>query len=346
MQKLFYKVYLEKQLINHPHTQQLLKRLKLTSSQPILIERLETVFNTVHKPYATKTKTLSLIIAEKRGQTVKPAPPAYGNKSSLREKHFYFIHAYNCIYSCEYCYLQGYFNSPDIVLFVNHDTILKELETHIAKTLSHSATPYFHHGEFSDSLALSHLSGELAIYFNFFKKHPHAYLELRTKSANISTLLEQAPQPNIITSFSIAPQHLITRYDKKTASLKTRLAAIKTLLDNGFPIALHLDPIIYTEHYLEHYHTLAVALRKVVGQNTHLLRHISLGTLRFAPNVWKQVNHNHPISTMTQEEWTATPGFDRKIRYPAPLRKWLLHNIKTILIKATLPADRIYYAME
>ena len=130
------------------------------------------------KPYLQKRDNLNIFIARKTGDLVKEAPPAYGKGD---EKHFYFVHAYNCIYECQYCYLQGYFNSPDLVLFVNYDEIISEMERLAIKY----PNAWFHAGEFSDSLALSDLTGELPYLHKFAEHHPTVKIELRTKSVNL-----------------------------------------------------------------------------------------------------------------------------------------------------------------
>ncbi|MBC7430208.1 MAG: hypothetical protein H7336_16460, partial [Bacteriovorax sp.] len=111
---MFEVIYVENQLINHPRVLEILK--KYPNSKVHNIDKVEDVFGRVKKPYLQKRSNLNLFLGEKKGQLVKLAPPAYGLSG---EPHYYFVHAYNCIYECNYCYLQGYFHSPDIVLYLN-----------------------------------------------------------------------------------------------------------------------------------------------------------------------------------------------------------------------------------
>ncbi len=344
LRTLFHSVYLERQLVHAPPAKRILKRLR---QEPILIDRLERVFsNERRKPYGMKARARNLIIAEKRGALVKAAPPAYGRQSAAREEHFYFIHAYNCIYACTYCYLQGYFPSPDLVLFINHAAIQKAIDETSSACLTRGGTPYFHSGEFSDSLALSALSGELESYYEFFRARPRIHLELRSKSAAISSLLALPPAANIITSFSLAPQKLVARHDIGTASLKARLAALSKLAARGYPVGVHLDPICASETLIADYRELAQALSSALGRHRDQLRHISLGTLRFAASAWKTLRQQTPFSPLLTQQWTALRGADGKLRYPRPLSKWLIQSVRNELTRAGFANECIYTAME
>ena len=182
---MFNTVFVEKD--QYQNAQELLSKIKYRDLK--VIDKIEDIWGRVKKPYLQKRTTLNLFIGRKKGQLLKEAPSAYGVGS---EKHFYYIHAYNCIYECEYCYLQGYFNSPDIVLFINHQEILNEIE----RTIEQYPDAWFHSGEFSDSLALSHITCELPGYHKLFERYPNAKLEIRTKSVNLKEILNLSPLPN------------------------------------------------------------------------------------------------------------------------------------------------------
>src|SRR6185369_6437063 len=95
--------------------------------------------------------------------------------------------------------------------YLNHEEIGEEIKR-VAREY-HELHPgvkvWFHAGEYSDSLALSHLSGELDHYFKLFKDMPDCELELRTKSVNIKELVKLSPLENVVTSFSLSPAHRV-----------------------------------------------------------------------------------------------------------------------------------------
>ena len=99
---MFNTVFVEKD--QYQSAQELLSKIKYRDLK--VIDKIEDIWGRVKKPYLQKRTTLNLFIGRKKGQLLKEAPSAYGVGS---EKHFYYIHAYNCIYECEYCYLHFYF---------------------------------------------------------------------------------------------------------------------------------------------------------------------------------------------------------------------------------------------
>lgn len=332
----FSKVFVEKQVANNPKTIEILNRVK--SPEVVELDKIEDVFGRVKKPYLQKRDSLQLFIGRKEGDLIKPAPDAYGINEGT---HFYFIHAYNCIYECEYCYLQGYFNSPDIVLFVNHDEIVEEM-TRVYEANKHKGNVWFHAGEFSDSLALASITNEFEPYWEFFKSHPNAYLELRTKSANVKPIRDLEVLDNIIVSFSMSPEVQIKKFDLKTASLKARLNAIDTLIEKGFTVGLHFDPIIYIDNFQEIYQELMENLSTRIPNKQ--LKYISLGVVRFSKNSFLEVQRNYPKSELLAEDFIKS--FDQKIRYKRPQRHWMLNKLKDICTSFNYDEEKIYFCME
>lgn len=335
----FEKIFLEEHLINHPRAKQIISRFP--NAEVKLLTKIEDVFGRVKKPYLQKRTNLNLFLGEKKGQLIKPAPPAYGFTDDL---HYYFVHAYNCIYECNYCYLQGYFQSPDIVLFLNHEEILAEIKRYsneFAKS-NPGKIIWFHAGEYSDSLALSHLTGELPEYFELFRNLSNAKLELRTKSVNIKEILKERPTSNVITSFSLAPEHRTKLNDLKTPPLKARLEAIRELHEQGHPIGIHLDPIIYDEKLEDSYEELINDLTYVIPPED--IEYVSIGVVRFTKNVYLQVTKNYPDSDFLADDFTNS--FDGKMRYNRPMRMWILGKVKSLLVDAGVPLEKIYECME
>lgn len=336
---MFEVIFIERQLISHPRVLDILK--KYPKSEIKQIDKIEDIFGRVKKPYLQKRTNLNLFLGEKKGQLVKLAPPAYGLSG---EPHYYFVHAYNCIYECNYCYLQGYFHSPDIVLYLNHEEISAEIKKVALENLSLNPLNkvWFHAGEYSDSLALTSLSGELNHYFNLFRELPDCNLELRTKSVNIRELLKETPLHNVITSFSLSPAHRIKSNDLKTPSLKHRLEAISQLDKAGFPIAIHFDPIIYDDIFIESYEELIDQL--LLNISPEKIRYISLGVVRFTKEVFQKVQKNYPDSDLLAQEFIRS--FDNKIRYNRPMRQWMLSKIKQLLVERNISTECIYQCME
>jgi spore photoproduct lyase len=330
---MFKNILIEKSLISFPQVERIIK--KFPKSEIIWIDRYDELWGKFKKPYLHKRDTLNLYLAQKKGHLVKKTPDAYGIN---RGDHYYFIHAFNCIYECQYCYLQGYFKNPDIVLFLNHDEILQEMQA-----LSSNAENeiWFHAGEYSDSLALSHITEELPLYFDFFSRNPHAFLELRTKSANIRELSKLSPLENVIVSFSLSPEKISSEIDLKTPSLKGRLVAMEELSKLGFKLGIHFDPILLVPDVISQYQEL---IQELKGRGLLEVEYLSLGVVRFTADVFHEVKSNYPDSVIHGEKMIES--FDSKIRYPRPIRFKTLTDIKKLLINAGLSEKKIYFCME
>lgn len=332
--------YIEKDLADRPQTQSLLASIPHQRTQ--IIDDYSKYFGRVKKPYLQKRESLNGFIAQKKGQMVKEAPDAYGLSG---EPHYYFIHAFNCLYECHYCYLQGHFHSPDLVFFLNHEQIIQDMKSltdQFVEQNSPEKSIWFHAGEFSDSLALSHATGELPLYYDFFKSHPRAKLELRTKSTNIKALKELPPLKNVYTTFSLSPQRRSLQTDQKTPPTLHRLKAMQKLHSQGHQLGVHLDPVIYEKDFEAQYRQLLEQIESHVPLRE--IHYISAGVVRFTKDVYRQVQQNYPNSDIHAAELTTS--FDGKVRYPRPMRLWMLSKIEDLLYQYQIPKDRIYLCME
>ncbi len=330
------KIFVEKDIAHLPKAVEILTHFPKT---PVYqIDKISDVFDKVHKPYLQKRDSLNLFIGTKKGQLVKPSPDAYGIAG---DPHYYFVHAYNCIYECEYCYLQGYFSSPDLVIFINYDEITAAIRETVARH-SPDTTVWFHAGEFSDSLALSHITNEWAIFWDTFADLPNARLELRTKSVNIKAIEHLPALDNIVVSFSLSPESVAKKYDRKTPSVSARLKALKRLADRGFVIGLHFDPIVYTDQLREEYATLMQSILAVVPERQ--IAYISVGVMRFSKESFRAFSQHYPESDLLAAE--LVKGLDGKVRYNRPMRLFILNTIRNVCIQAGIAPEKIYFCME
>ena len=330
----FHSVLVEKEILNHPRVQNILNFLKPNSVYEI--DSYEKWWGHVQKPYLDKRDKLNLILAAKKGEMVKHAPPAYGFS---KNKHYYFVHAYNCIYECQYCYLQGHFKNPDLVIFVNYEDIIKEM----SRLCQHDPNPvWFHAGEFSDSLALSHLTQELSLYWEFISKNENAFFELRTKSVNIKEVLKQTPHPRIVTSFSLSPQRATKELDLKTPPASSRVEAMKKLSERGFKIGVHFDPIVFTQDYEAEYEQLVEDLRK--QGLLQEIEYISIGVVRFSKDAFDVFARNYPASSILRSPLRKESK--DKVKYSKELRFQILSSLENMLVEKGYSKEKIYWCME
>jgi len=228
-----------------------------------------------------------------------------------------------------------------MVFHVNLEAFARKMEQ-VARDAPAGRGPWFHAGEYGDSLALAHVTGEIPLFFQTLARLPEATLELRTKSANIEPLLQMAPVPNAITSFTLTPQSLKERYEPTTPPVRARIAAMATLAQKGYPLAAHLDPLIYEDSFEEDYQKLVQALASAVDLNA--LSYVTTGALRFSKRAFHRIKNNYPRTHLLAADFAT--GSDGKVRYKRPMRLWMLNRVKKLLTKAGLAPERIYTCME
>jgi len=219
---------------------------------------------------------------------------------------------FGCIYECSYCFLQGYTNAPGIVIPTNIEDFLSAAEVFIKKQnrLVRLGT-----GEFTDSLALDYLTGFSKILVPFFAKFNNVLFELKTKSSNINNLLGLVHNGRTVVSWSLNPQSLIKSDELGSSDLNSRIASARRCVEDGYLVAFHFDPILYSRDWLIHYSQVIDLLFSTIKQN---IAWISLGTLRFPPILKPIIEQRFPETNILNEELII--GFDKKIRYPQKLR--------------------------
>jgi spore photoproduct lyase len=281
---MFSAIYVEKEIKEHPRTLEILGRFP---SLPVIdCGRYGEVFNRNAQNFRIQKQLPALILARKYGNLVLPTPEGYGFEG---QGSYYFSHMMNCIYDCRYCFLQGMYRSSNTVLFVNYEDFYSDLERYIINT--NNAGNYYS-GYDCDSLALEPISHFCQFFLPLFRKHPNAMLEIRTKSTQVRGLLEVQALENVIVAMSFASEAATARWEHKVPSLKKRLEALVKLQNNGWPIALRFEPIIYTDTVLEEYESLFKWVFSSL--NAAKIHSVSLGEFRMPTEFYKNISKLYP----------------------------------------------------
>ncbi|MEY4615335.1 MAG: hypothetical protein RJB66_295 [Pseudomonadota bacterium] len=256
-----------------------------------------------------------LFITPFRGQFFKRCPGA-SQKKTLTCCNYHILNlGQQCNMNCSYCYLQSYLNTPVMTIYSNIEMALAELEemTPSKGTMALRVGT----GEVIDSLSLDPLTLYSRRLIEFFNQHPNWVLEFKTKSANVDQFLDCHHKGNTVVSWSINPQAVITHEEHGTATLEERLAAAERCVQKGFPVAFHLDPMIYHPEWQNNYENL---IRELTSRFKHKDLHgVTIGTLRFQPEQRHMMRERFGMkSWVTQAEMF--PSESGKIRYDSQLR--------------------------
>lgn len=228
----------------------------------------------------------------------------------------------HCEMDCSYCYLQNLINFPFVTIYTNIESALKEL-SEIAKTMKNHKLR-IGTGELTDSLSLDDITLYSKQLVNYFKEYPHWTLEFKTKSANIKNFVHQEHSGNVIVSWSLNPQHIIETEEHGTAGLSARLNSARLCRDKGFPVAFHIDPIIYHTAWKENYSDMVCQITSLFQPEE--VAHISLGALRFQPEQRHLMRERFGMrSLVTKGEYFKSR--DGKLRYDNELRQKMFRFI-------------------
>lgn len=304
---------------------------EFSDSKFIRIESLkEFVRNAYPDMFEYNTRRDSLFITAEKYDHFKSCPCTEG---CINCGYYILNIGFGCPYECEYCYLQGYSNAPGIILNSNIEDFLQI----IPEGRIRAGT-----GEFSDSLALDHISGYAYRIASFIKSNRKKVLfEFKTKSVNIGGVLKAAPSDNIILSWSLNPQSVISSYEHYATTLEERLSAAYEAVMNGLKVSFHFDPVIIYEGWKKDYiKTIELMLSTIPEEH---IAWISIGTLRFHRTLKPVIERRFPESRLLLSELIT--GFDGKLRYPDSYR---IRVYKTIggYLKKYAPKVYTYLCME
>lgn len=242
-----------------------------------------------------------------------------------------------CPFDCSYCILQLYLPSKKPIFFANREDAARELR-HLSQ---HSTELRIGTGELADSLADRQCDELMPFLFELMAESKTTVLELKTKSSRIEALLKLPHRPNIVTAWSLSPQEIINREERKTAPLAERLLALSTMARHGYKVALHFDPVILTPDWFTLYQELIDEIIQLVPAKQ--IAWWSLGALRF-PSGLRPFIFKHLDSKLFYGE--LVKGYDDKYRYLRPVREELFASLRAQIEKRLGTVAPLYLCME
>jgi len=329
------KIYIEKSVLNSACAGRILSRLP-----GVPVEEVENTRSLIEslrkKPDSIGEGKRSLLLARDRGRAFKPFPTPEGTLSC----NFYSLHLVEgCELECSYCILQAYLTNPFLTVYVNTEEILENLEFFL------KAHPGQHFrigtGQLADSLSLDPLTAHTETLVPFFARQENAVLELKTKSVHISQLEKLDSRSRTIVSWSMNTRRIQREEEHKTASIDERIEAAQKCIDWGYRVGFHFDPLIDYEGCLEEYEEV---LKEIFSKiDLERVAWVSLGSLRFMPELKSIMERRFPGSLLPYGEWVR--GTDGKLRYFKE-RRIEMYNCLIRSLKRLAPKLTVYLCME
>lgn len=276
-------IYIERDVVEHPRVEAILRRHPRATH--VLCDRYGEILNRRAQNFRLQKRRPALVLARKHDNHVLKAPDGYGVGG---DANFYFSHALNCLYDCRYCFLQGMYRSAHYVVFVNFEDYQETIDSR--RQPGHQS--WFFSGYDSDSLVLEPVTGFVGAMLPFFETRPDAWLELRTKSTQVKTLLDHRPLENCVTAFSFTPEPVSQALEHHVPSVTKRIDAMSRLATAGWPLGLRFDPLIYHEGYRDNYRKL---LHDIFARISPAAIHsVSLGPFRLPRGFFSRMAKLYP----------------------------------------------------
>lgn len=289
---------------------------RLPNSEKIYIDDYKEVFNRPKQNFQIQKSSPKIILAKKKenflykGSTLAP---------DFGEENFYYnALLLNCPYNCDYCYLQGMYPSGNIVVFVNIEDYFLATDEYLERL----GRIYLCLSYDTDLLGMESWIGYSNEWIEFARTRPNLILELRTKSANWKSLEGIEPIPNLILAWTLSPQVIIEKFEKKTASLKARLRAIQSAIDAGWEVRVCIDPILDVPGWIEAYQDLVHEIEESGILNA--IREISIGSFRMNKDYFSKIKKSRKDSEIFQSRFITEDGASF---YPLETREDLIDTV-------------------
>lgn len=215
----------------------------------------------------------------------------------------------NCGFECAYCSIQSFFPNNTILY---EDKLSKKLER---LDIDPAQTYHIGTGQSSDSMMWGNKADMLTELTLFAKRHPNVILEYKTKSKNITYLLNNDIPKNVICTWSLNPDVIIQNEEHHTASFDERISAARKLADKGILVGFHLHPIIYYDNFEPDYQDLVQKIMTTFKPSEIAM--ISMGTLTFTKPVLKEIRKKEIYSKILQMPMVQASG---KLSYPEEIK--------------------------
>ncbi|MFV9510062.1 SPL family radical SAM protein [Tepidibacillus sp. LV47] len=323
----FSHIYVEKKVKDHPITKKILSRFP--HAKFIEIDQYQEVFHRPKQNFFLQKNTQKLILAEKKDNYFYPGAEVchdFGNS------HFYYTtNILNCIYNCDYCYLQGMFSSANVVLFVNIEDYFAELDKMLELHPVYLPISYD-----TDLLAFENIAPFTSQWIEYAKKHPNLTIEIRTKSVNYPAIRHFEPLENVILGWTVSPDDIVKRYERGTPALEARLKAIKQTIDDGWKVRLSFDPLLHIDHWREHYQECVDQTFTILPADKIL--DISVGVFRMPKDYLKNIRKYRNDSDLIYYPYENIEGV---YTYSQEIREKLIQEV-TRMIEKYVPKEKIY----
>ena len=324
----FSHIYVEKKILDNKNTLEILSKFR--DAKIIEIDNYKEVFSSNNQDFHLQKLGQNLILASNKPNMIYEG--AVVCEDFENDNFYYTSSIINCVYDCEYCYLQGVYSSGNIVIFVDIEKVFEEVEELYNKLKS----LYLCVSYDTDLLAIENICSFSEKWYHFIKDKKDLKIELRTKSANIDKFLNLDVLDNFIIAFTLSPEEIVLKNEKYTANFKNRVKAIKELQNKGWKVRICIDPLIYTDDFEKNYSEMIEYLFSEIDKNKVI--DVSIGVFRTSKEYLKKMRNQNKKSEILYYPFECIDGV---YTYSDKLKSYMIDFIKEKFLKY-INIERIY----
>ncbi|QIR35491.1 radical SAM protein [Tolypothrix sp. PCC 7910] len=234
----------------------------------------------------------------KRTLAVVTAPPSQFKLSPIPPSADWQFHiAEGCPAHCQYCYLAGSLSGPPVIrTYANLPQILENLSNYEKpeKLTTYEVSCY------TDPLGIEHLTGSLAECIRYFGTRSNANLRWVSKFDAVDSLLNLPHNGRTQCRMSVNAAPISGRFEGGTASVASRLKALRKLADSGYQVGLVIAPIMPIDDWQIHYSRLFDLISEALDYKCALT--FELISHRFTPGSKEVLQSWYPQSKLDMDE--------------------------------------------
>lgn len=324
----FSHIYVETDIIANEKTRDILRHFP--TAKIIEIQNYKHVFNRSYQNFQAQKLSPKLILAKKYENFLYE-----GSKLTNLTKQpnfFYNTLVLNCAYNCDYCYLQGMYNSSHIVVFVNIEDFLNTTKIY----LQEKKEIYLSISYDNDILSFENWLGYCKIWIKFARENPNLTLEIRTKSSNFKSISHLPVAPNVILAWTLSPKPIIKQYEKKTPTLSRRIQSLLEATRLGWKTRICFDPVLLVKNWRTLYSEMISEIFSF--QELSKIYDVTIGTFRMNVDQLKKIRNLRTDSDILYYPFERqNSNYEYKQKHKQEIEKFLLSQLIQYI-----PKERIY----
>ena len=288
----FSHIYVESQSIDSYIAEQSFKRFP--KAKIIEIEDYKKIFNKNGQDFQIQKLSTKLILAKKQPPFIYPATDII--QDSGFSNFYYCTPILNCIYNCEYCFLQGMYSSANIVVFTNTEEVKDAVKKQILERKYPDEPLLLSLSYNTDILALENILPLTKQWIDFANNTDDLFMEIRTKSGLTSSFNKLKPSKKILFAWTLSPNNIIQKYEHKTPLLERRIMSIQKIVDSGWPVRLSFDPILIYPNWEEDYKQMFERIKETISGDK--IFDITIGVFRMSEDFYNRIKKTKPNSDL------------------------------------------------